>query len=199
MSGLLLNPYYHDEEKIIRVYDTTVQRVVRLPMETYLRYVVPAEVGDDWPLDALVAAAIAARSYACYTLEKPRHTEVGAHVCTGTHCQAFNVDKQTKRTNDAVLLSNHLILTYKDKVIDALYSSCCGGHTYNNEDVFKGGEPLPYLRGVKCICGGKKNGHGVGMCQLGAKKMAEQGASYVEILMHYYGGLDVVQKEKTYS
>lgn len=189
MMGLLLTPDYKSEERIIRVYNAESSRVVRLPLETYLRYVVPAEVGDDWLLDALVAAAIAARSYATYTLEKPRHLEVDANVCMGTHCQAFDADKQTKRTNDAVLLSNKMIMTYKGKVVDALYSSCCGGHTFDNEDVFKGGEPLPYLRGVECVCDGKKNGHGVGMCQLGAKKMAEQGASYVEILLHYYGGI----------
>ncbi len=36
-------------------------------------------------------------------------------------------------------------------------------------------------------------GHGVGMSQWGAKAMADQGASYVEILSHYYGGLEPVQ------
>ncbi|MEW6687034.1 MAG: SpoIID/LytB domain-containing protein [Candidatus Edwardsbacteria bacterium] len=34
----------------------------------------------------------------------------------------------------------------QSKIIDAFYHSCCGGATSNNEDVWKGSEPIPYLR-----------------------------------------------------
>jgi SpoIID/LytB domain protein len=36
-------------------------------------------------------------------------------------------------------------------------------------------------------------GHGVGLCQIGAAVMADQGKPYSEILTHYYRGADVGQ------
>ncbi len=42
---------------------------------------------------------------------------------------------------------------------------------------------------------GKGFGHGVGLCQYGAKKMAEDGKGYREILFHYFKGVTI---EKIY-
>lgn len=41
------------------------------------------------------------------------------------------------------------------------------------------------------IAKGKGNGHGVGMCQTGAIGMARRGFSYIEILKHYYTGVEI--------
>ena len=38
---------------------------------------------------------------------------------------------------------------------------------------------------------GKGMGHGVGMSQMGAKSLAENGMSYIDILSHYYTGIEV--------
>lgn len=37
-------------------------------------------------------------------------------------------------------------------------------------------------------------GHGVGMCQIGAAVMAEEGRNYREILSHYYKGSEITKK-----
>lgn len=46
------------------------------------------------------------------------------------------------------------------------------------------------------IIEGKGYGHGVGMSQYGAKKMAEEGYKYEEILKYYYTGIDVLNKNQ---
>jgi stage II sporulation protein D len=54
----------------------------------------------------------------------------------------------------------------------------------NNFTVQREGDSL-LLRGVG-------NGHGIGLCQAGAKAMAEAGAGYQEILDHYYPNANIV-------
>ena len=130
-----------------------------------------------------MALSIAARSYTYYALERPRHLERVAHLCKSAHCQAFA--RPNKRTDEAVEMTRGLVLTHEGRVIDAVYSLCCGGYTQSNEDGF-GGEPLPYLRGVECFCHGKKRGHGVGLCVEGARAMADLGYSAPQILFYYY-------------
>jgi len=41
---------------------------------------------------------------------------------------------------------------------------------------------------------GKGAGHGVGMCQVGALRMARTGASYTDILQHYYPGTTITRE-----
>ena len=54
-------------------------------LEEYLRAVVPAEVPALWPAEAAKAQAVAARSYAQYAIEHPRHPN--ADICTSpAHC-----------------------------------------------------------------------------------------------------------------
>jgi stage II sporulation protein D len=52
------------------------------------------------------------------------------------------------------------------------------------------------MRGVPCPDHGKKSGHGVGLCQYGARAFAEQGRKFDEILKHYYQGVSIELLEK---
>ena len=163
--------------------DGTVQT---LPLEEYLRGVVPAEIPSGSPLEALKAQAIAARSYA---VSRPRHARQGADVCTTTHCQCWT-PKHYPRTDQAVRETNGMIATYRESIIRAFYFGGCDGYTRNSEDVWV--ERLPYCRAVPCIAPlPEKRGHGVGLCQTGAIAMAEQGATASDILRHYYTGCQV--------
>jgi hypothetical protein len=57
---------------------------------------------------------------------------------------------------------------------------------------------LPYCRSVSCVKPyPTMNGHGVGMCQQGAMAMADQGATYVDILEHYYTDVRIVGTDRT--
>ncbi len=163
--------------------------VVVLPVEEYLRGVVPAEMPASWPVEALKAQAVAARSYAMVAMEDPRHGPE-ADICSSSHCQNYNPERIHDRSDEAIRVTKGQIIMHQGKLANAYYSANCGGHTVGNEIGF-GGAPLPHLRPVDCINPGPKNGHRVGMCQWGAHDMAEAGDGYVTILKHYYTGIEI--------
>jgi SpoIID/LytB domain protein len=113
--------------------------------ETYLKGV--AEVPGSWPAEAVKAQAVAARSYAVRAMGK--HASSGYDVCDEVHCQYYQgYDKELDAGwVQAVEATAGEVLAYGDEVAQCFYSSSCGGHTDNNEDVWAG-SPVPYLRGV---------------------------------------------------
>ena len=167
-------------------------RVMRL--EVYLRGVLPREMGDDAPAEALKAQAVAGRCYAAYAVAKPRHSAQGADVCTTTHCQVWSPETHPS-TDLAVQETASIVALHGDEVIQAFYFAHCDGHTRNSEDVWV--RVLPYCRSVPCTRPyPSMHGHGVGMCKRGAVAMAEQGATYVDILTHYYTDIQIVGADR---
>ncbi|MGE0641997.1 MAG: SpoIID/LytB domain-containing protein, partial [Thermoanaerobaculia bacterium] len=122
-----------------------------LPIEEYLRGVVPRELGPNaYPeLEALKAQAIAARSYTLRNLGE--FADEGYDLCGTPRCQVYGgMDDEHPLSDRAVAETAGLVLVWDGQPIDALYSATCGGHTENVEIIF----PLkraPYLRGVPCI------------------------------------------------
>ncbi len=176
-------------ERIIRVQfeDGTVHP---MPLEEYLRSVVPGEMPSQWPEEALKAQAIASRSYAQFAIEGSRH-KPEADICTTTHCQHYSPKDINSRTDAAIQQTAGLIMRFNGKTANAVFHARCGGHTKNNEQVWVKGSPRPYMRGVPCPDQGNKLGHGVGMCQHGARVFAEQGRKFDQILKHYYQGVTI--------
>ena len=174
------------QETTIRVLfkDGTVQT---MPLEEYLRAVVPAEMPALWPTEAVKAQAVAARSYAQHAIEHPRHNNADICISAG-HCQNYNPDRVHAKSDEAIRLTKGLVARYNGQTINGVFSANCGGHTRNNEDIFGGG-PRPYMRGVPCPNPGPKNGHAVGLCQYGARDLARQGHTYEEIIKYYYTGV----------
>ncbi len=128
--------------------------VNELPLEDYLRGVVPRELGPGaYPeLEALKAQAVAARSYTLRNLGG--FADEGYDLCGTPRCQVYGgMDDEHPLSDRAVRETAGEILVDDGQPIDALYSATCGGHTENVEVVF----PLKrgrYLRGVPCIEGG---------------------------------------------
>ena len=114
-------------------------------IEEYIRGVIPEESPSSWPLDALQAQAVTARSYAL-------STGVGGNGFDhydDTRSQAYGgVGAETARTNQAASTTASEVVTYKGKVAQTYFFSTSGGHTENNEFSFLGASPLSYLRGV---------------------------------------------------
>lgn len=183
-------------DSTIRVlFDDGTVRIMAL--EDYLRAVVPAEVPALWPFEAVKAQAVAARSYAQYAIEHPRHPN--ADICTSpAHCQNFDPAKVHPKSDEALRQTRGIIARYNGITTNGIFSANCGGQTRNNEDVFKGA-PVAYLRGVPCPDKGEKNGHGVGLCQHGARLLASQGQTYDTIIKYYYTGVTLgpVTSERT--
>ncbi len=178
------------QQKTIRVLMEDETAVV-MQLEEYLRGVVPGEVPALWPEEALKVQAVAARTYAQRAIDHPRH-HPRADICTTVHCQHYDPSRVHERTDAAIEATAGIILLHEGKAATAVYSARCGGQTRTNEDVWKS-SPVPYLRSVSCPDTGEKFGHGVGMCQNGARVFAEQGKPYDEILKHYYQGISLGQ------
>jgi stage II sporulation protein D len=116
-----------------------------LPLEEYLLGVVPNEMPAAWPLDALKAQALAARSYA--VRQQNRHGQDGFDLCSTVHCQAYHAKgSEHPRSTQAVTATSGMVITYGGAVIDAVYHAHAGGHTRDSENVWGG--VAPYLRGV---------------------------------------------------
>ena len=153
-----------------------------VPLEDYIRGVVPAEMPSSWAFEAHKAQAIAARSYALANLGK--RATFGYDLKDTPEDQAYNgASAETADTNAAVEETKGIVLTYNMKVINAYYSASAGGQT----NVNSWGSNLPYLRSVPSFDENvKKNGHGVGMSQHGANNLAKQGYNAYQILQYFY-------------
>lgn len=117
-----------------------------VPVDDYLRSVVPEEMPVDWPAEAIKAQSVAARSFALAS--RGRHAGEGYDLCTTTHCQLYTGTAAEKSASNAAIKATHgEVLTYGGKPIEALFHTDSGGMTENSEDVW--GSHVPYLRAAK--------------------------------------------------
>ena len=135
-GSLRLQPNSHGEFTLVN----------HVPLETYLRGVVPYEIGANAPAQAVAAQTIIARTYALRNL---RRFEVDDYqLCATVHCQVYKGLNDANPISDrAIAQTAGLVLTYDNELIDALYSSTTGGITAGFEDTWNGAE-RPYLQPV---------------------------------------------------
>jgi SpoIID/LytB domain protein len=128
---------YRGAVRSVRLSATAVATVAVMPMESYLRGVVPRESPAGWEMEALKAQAIAARSYSEY---KRAHIPAGQYfdICDTTQCQVFGGSTyysaagarlygEEASTNQAVQETAGVIRTYQGASIFAEFSSSNGG------------------------------------------------------------------------
>lgn len=126
-----------------------------LPLEEYLRNVVPSEMPASFHPQALAAQAVIARTYALCKLG--RHAEDGADVCDNVHCQMF-IGADSKRaaaTDKAVADTRGVVLLYGDKLAELYYHANCGGVTDDAGLLWGPEYARPYLAGVCDLACGK--------------------------------------------
>ncbi|NES69487.1 MAG: SpoIID/LytB domain-containing protein, partial [Okeania sp. SIO2D1] len=117
-----------------------------IDVETYLRGVVPHEIGPNAPYNAVEAQTIIARTYALRNLR--RFQADNYQLCATVHCQVYRGLTGTSPNADkAIAATAGLVLTYENELIDALYSATTGGVTASFSDVWDGAE-RPYLQPV---------------------------------------------------
>lgn len=118
--------------------------VNQVPLETYLRGVVPHEIGANAPAKAIEAQTIIARTYALRNLR--RFAADDYQLCATVHCQVYKGLKgATPQSDRAIAATKDLVLTYQNELVDALYSSTTGGVTASFSDTWNGVE-RPYLQ-----------------------------------------------------
>ncbi|HEY9672498.1 MAG TPA: SpoIID/LytB domain-containing protein [Waterburya sp.] len=130
-------------------------------LESYIASVVGSEVSPSWPIDALKAQAIAARSYALVHYIRPAHSlyDLG----NTERWQVYKgVSSEWNTTRQAVEDTRGLFLSYKGGVVESMYAA--------SDEI------------VKNVFGGR------GMSQKGALSLAQKGYNYQQILSNYYPG-----------
>ncbi|NWJ40334.1 MAG: SpoIID/LytB domain-containing protein [Geothrix sp.] len=118
-------------------------------LETYLRGVVPKEMGAwEFPsLEALKAQAVAARTYA--VANRGKRAADGFDMGDTVADQVYGGrDGEQALTDRAIAETEGLFATYGGKPIQALFMANCGGHTTDVAHVFGGN--APYLSAVSC-------------------------------------------------
>ena len=120
--------------------------VNHVPLETYLRGVVPHEIGPNAPPNAAKAQTIIARTYALRN--RRRFAADNYELCATTHCQVYyGLSETSAKADVAIQETAGQVLTYNNQIVDALYSSTSGGVTAKFSDVWNG-EERPYLQAV---------------------------------------------------
>ena len=117
-----------------------------LPVEDYLRGVVPSEMPSRWNPAALEAQAVAARGYALAT-----SAPLGSlfDVYADTRSQAYaGIGAERPQTDAAIAATSGQVLMYGGKLATTYFSSSSGGRTANVQEVFPGAVATPYLVAV---------------------------------------------------
>ena len=115
-------------------------------MDDYIKSVVPYEIYNDWPEEAIKAFSVAARTYALTTFHKNENFD----MCSETHCQAYlGRGRSTDYSDACVDATSGMILTYNDQPAHTFYHAIAGGSTESASNVWGSSpEKYPYLVAV---------------------------------------------------
>lgn len=133
------------DDIVIKAQGNKLKLVNSVYIEHYVGGVVEAESGSKSTLEYYKVQSVICRTYALSNLR--RHAREGFFLCDQVHCQVFrgrprsnpDIQRAVTATKGNVLVDSDINL------ITAAFSSNCGGHTTNSEDVWT--HPLSYLRG----------------------------------------------------
>lgn len=124
------------------VQDGATRRTVNvLPMESYLRGVVPAEMPTSWSAHAVRAQAVAARTYAAKRLRPGSAYD----LCDTTTCQVYKgTAAETAGGDAAISATAHQVVRYGGGFADTLFSSSNGGWTVDGGQPYLPAKADPY-------------------------------------------------------
>lgn len=272
-----------DGVPVLSVYDTSTETSEEMDIETYLMGVVAGEMKNTWPMEALKAQAILARTFTMKFVSDKTSTYENADISTDvTEAQAYNAADINDRVREAVNETRGLVMIADGEFPYAWFHAHSGGKTELPSDALDYSENPAYLTSVtseessdapedvqswkavftreqvlqacrnaglelssiesfeigrrgesgraatflvngqelsaptfrlqigasalkstllesveidgdSVVFKGSGFGHGVGMSQWGARKMADDGKSAEDIIMHYYTGVELAQ------
>jgi stage II sporulation protein D len=134
-------------ELLITATDSGMLVVNRLPMDDYLRGVVPLEIGNRTAAEfaAVQAQAVAARTYAYKHLNDVRAFDMYSTVQDQVY---GGVDAEKPQADSAIATTRDIVVLYAGQPISTPYSSTCGGSTAAVSEVWYAQPDEPYLRPV---------------------------------------------------
>ncbi|MDY4547410.1 MAG: SpoIID/LytB domain-containing protein [Candidatus Choladocola sp.] len=148
---------YHETKEPDRKYPGTMQDyetenrwviVNEVPLEEYLRRVVPSEMPSGYAEEALKAQAVCARTYAVWQMQEYAYPEYEAHVDDSVSFQVYNQVESQESTDQAVQETKGQIMLYEGRPVKAYYfATSCGVTT--DEAIWEDADPTktPYIEG----------------------------------------------------
>lgn len=143
------------QEPRLRVYFAEEGRIEEMGIEEYLEGVVAAEMDVEWPLEALAAQAIVARTFTLQKIaEQGTLPDREAHASTDVEeFQAYDRDKINDNVRQAIEMTRGVVAVHNSEFIRSWFSAYCGGRnavptvglSYSEEDP-------PYMTPVECPC-----------------------------------------------
>lgn len=126
--------------------DASIRVINKLNLEDYVKGVVPYEMSNSYPVEALKAQAVAARTYALYQMiHGNNYNNYGYNVDDTTSYQVYyGYNGSYLNSNNAVDATKGQVLTYNGSVIQAFFASSNGGATEKSSNVWY--SDLPYLK-----------------------------------------------------
>lgn len=144
----------------IKVYFTKKDKTEKIDLNEYITGVVCAEISPNYEENAIMAQAIASRTYAIYMLENGGYDKADISDDYSIH-QGYlskedlkekwkdNFDTYYKKIEDAVLKVQNKAITYNGEIIKPAFFALCGGKTENAKDIWGG--DVPYLKSVSSV------------------------------------------------
>ena len=145
-AAVNVNGTWYRGKLVVSVAGSSMRLVNEVPMEHYIYGVVPKEAVPSWPTEALKAQAVAARTYAMYTMATAKGDSYDLEP-TVAHQVYGGKGAEFAATTAAVDATRGIVMTYGGAPIQALFHADGGGYTEDSVHVWGGHEP--YLKGVK--------------------------------------------------
>jgi len=138
---------YRDQVRVLPGPNRDLWVINVLPLEDYLVGLINFEISSQWPMEAVKAQVIAARTYAFFQ----RRNRAGEpyDVDSGVSDQVYGgTGKEDARSRRAMEETRGELILHEGNPIFSVYSACCGGKTESGEYMWSAG--FPYLRSMEC-------------------------------------------------
>ncbi|CAN5521801.1 SpoIID/LytB domain-containing protein [soil metagenome] len=149
---------YRGEYRLVPAAEGKFDVVNDVPMEGYLKGVLPGELPRSWHPEAYEAQAITARTYALFEM-KTRSAGKHFDVFDDTRSQVYGgMSVETAKSREGVDDTAGIVLAYAapgnaPKIFKAYFSSCCGGVGQSVTDAFnEEGTPVMTEQSVGGLC-----------------------------------------------
>jgi stage II sporulation protein D len=117
-------------------------------MDDYVKGILPYEMSPSWPLEALKAQAVCARTYTL-SATGSKHQNQHFDICNTTCCQVYRgLNNASDATNQAVDETSGVYAWYNGNLAQTFYYASNGGASEDVRNVWNGSTSLPYLSGV---------------------------------------------------
>ena len=131
------NPVYRGSMKLVKKKQG-ILLINTLTLREYLYGVVPSEMPSSYPMEALKAQAVCARSFAWRQMRSNSYKAYGADVDDTTSFQVYHMSAEDERTRKAVRATAGQMVYSGDKVITTYYYSTSWGYSASEQEAWGG-------------------------------------------------------------